>query len=154
MSFSLTRKTDYALVALSALTRQQDAEGPPLSTRQIAEVNGLPLQLLMNVMKELHRAKMVGSRRGVSGGYYLDRPPEEISLRDVIEVMEGPVSVALCSSDHEVHDGPNCQMVDTCLISSPIQKFNGLLNDFLGGISLRHLVEGETPVTIPMGVVV
>ena len=147
MSFSLTRKTDYALVALSALALQTVDE--PLSARQLAEANGLPQQLLMNVMKELHRAGLVGSRRGASGGYYLERPADEITLREVIEVLEGPVSVALCSGDDE---DTTCQMISLCPISDPIRQFNGHLNAFLGSLSLSQLIHGVSRAPIPMGV--
>ncbi|MDJ0839942.1 MAG: Rrf2 family transcriptional regulator [Acidobacteriota bacterium] len=152
MSFSLTRKTDYALVALSALARQREGGGDPVSARHIAETNGLPLQLLMNVLKELHRADVVGSRRGVSGGYFLDMDPEDITLRRVLEILEGPVSVSLCASDHLDHDVTSCQMEPICPISEPIRKFNDLLNDFLANITLRQLIENKTPVSFPMGV--
>lgn len=151
MSFSLTRKTDYALVALSALALKRDGDGEPSSARQLAENNGLPLQLLMNVMKELHRASLVGSRRGANGGYYLTRPAEEITLREVIEVLEGPVNVSLCSSESE-EDA--CQMISFCPISHPIRKFNDKLNDFLGELSLRELIEAEDRAREPAGVVV
>jgi len=147
MSFSLTRKTDYALVALSALAGK--SEDDPASARLLAEENGLPQQLLMNVLKELHRAGLVGSRRGASGGYYLTRSVDEIKLLEVIEVMEGPVSVALCSGDD---DEAACQMISLCPISDPIRQFNGHLNAFLGSLSLGQLINGVTRAPMSMGV--
>ena len=152
MSFSLTRKTDYALVALSALALQRENGGDPLSARHLAEANGLPQQLLMNVLKELHRAGVIGSRRGVSGGYYLETSPQDITLCQVLEILEGPVSVSLCSGDHLENDAASCQMESTCPISEPIRKFNDLLNDFLAQITLRQLIDNETPVSFPIGV--
>lgn len=60
----MTRKTDYALVALATLAREHDGEGRALSARQLAEQHELPLPLLMNALKELHRAEVIASRRG------------------------------------------------------------------------------------------
>ena len=155
MSFSLTRKTDYALVALSALARQGLDDDQALSARQLATSNGLPQQLLMNVLKELHRAGLVGSRRGASGGYYLELAPEEITLKRVIEVFDGPVNVALCSGDHpNKEDGTPCAIVSSCPISKPIRKFDDLLNQFLDQITLRQLFDHESPVAMPIGVIV
>ena len=73
MSFSLTRKSDYALLALSRL----DLEGPdasPVSARHIADAYDLPLPIMMNVLKDLAGAGLVNSKRGATGGYYLSRP--------------------------------------------------------------------------------
>ena len=142
MSFSLTRKTDYALVALVRLAAEKDRDGGPLSARQLANEHGLPLHLLMNALKELHRAGILCSRRGVSGGYYLCKDPTQTSLRQVIEALEGPVCVTLCNDEND-HASTTCQLVETCPISEPIRGFNGLLNGFLSSIKLRDLMIAE-----------
>ena len=152
MSFSLTRKTDYALVALSALAREKRDLGNPLSARTLSENFNLPLSLLMNVLKELHRAELIGSRRGVSGGYYLNLDPTDISIKQVIEAMEGPVNVTLCSEEHEDDCTTACQILSLCPISGPIQKFNDLFKDFLSNISLQTLLENKASINLPIGV--
>src|SRR5687767_6990019 len=102
MSFALTRKTDYALVALTRLAEEATGRQRPLSARQIAEQYGLPLPLLMNVLKELHKGDIVCSRRGPSGGYMLCcHDPAEITMLQIIEALEGPVKVALCCDEEE-----------------------------------------------------
>ena len=85
---SLTRKTDYALVALARLAQeQQGAEGEVsrLSARTIAEEFELPQQLLMSILKELHRAGIVDSTRGAQGGYVLAKPANKISVAEIVE---------------------------------------------------------------------
>src|ERR1051325_1139837 len=100
MSFSLTRKTDYALVALSRLADEAAGGKQPLSARQIAQQFNLPLPLLMNVLKDLHRAEIVCSRRGQTGGYMLCcHDPADVTMLQVIEALEGRVSVAVCCED-------------------------------------------------------
>ena len=146
----MTRKTDYALVALATLAREHEGEGRPLSARQLAEQHDLPLPLLMNALKELHRAQIIESRRGAGGGYYLLRGPEAITIREVIEAMEGPVSVTLCS-DEEHETGCNtCQIVVNCPISDPMQKFNIMLNTFLSRITLKSLITSEPIFAMPL----
>ena len=95
---SLTRKSDYALVALSYLGQQHAlAQETPVSARRIADQFGLPLPLLMNILKALSHAGLVTSTRGPQGGYVLSQSPEEISILDVVNAIEGPVRVALCA---------------------------------------------------------
>lgn len=154
MSFSLTRKTDYALVALAALAEQAEGEGRPMSARQIAEAYDLPPALLMNLLKDLHKAGIVCSRRGAGGGYLLCRDPEEISLLRIIEALEGPVKVALCCDDEESHgDGEPCvacRVLAKCPIVLPMQRFSDLVHEFLTRVTLKTLTTTETPVSMTL----
>lgn len=157
MSFSLTRKTDYALVALSALAGSYHTNQKPMSARQIAEEYDLPPQLLMNALKELHRAGVLESRRGVGGGYLLNDAPESISLKKVIEALEGPISVTLCSDESSETTGDEedcnvCRLVPTCPITDPIQRFNSHLNLFLDELSIADLFQNQADHAIPIGV--
>jgi Rrf2 family protein len=116
------------------------SNGNPLSARVLADQYHLPLPLLMNALKELHRAGVLHSRRGANGGYSLAKPPSRISLREVIEALEGTINVTLCSEDGPPSDQSVCSLVETCIISEPIRKFNHLLNGFLDQISLEDLL--------------
>lgn len=152
MSFTITRKTDYALVALTALAREQLGARGPASARLLAQRYGLPIQLLMNILKELHRSGIIDSRRGANGGYFLSREPAALSLREVVESMEGPVNVTLCSDTLEEHDDGEavaCRIATRCPIVSPMQKVNLLFREFLSGITLKSLIEDESAIQIP-----
>lgn len=143
MSFNLTRKTDYALVALAKLAVDKVAnKSNPLSARVLADEYHLPLPLLMNALKELHRAGVLDSKRGANGGYFLAKDPQDISLKTVIEALEGSINVTLCSEDSSVEQG-TCSLVHTCIISDPIRRFNHLLNGFLEQISLQDLIHQD-----------
>lgn len=155
MSLTLSRKSDYALVALSELVRARSHNGGPMSARTLSEQFSLPHHLLTNVLKDLHRADIVDSRRGAQGGYFLSRHPADISLKEIIESLEGPVSVTLCAEDEEVTETSDeencgtCQIHTVCPISSPMQKLNLLFRDFLGQISLKSLVDNDAVVPMP-----
>ena len=83
-----TRKTDYALVALAGLAHEDAA---PASARDLAEQFHLPLPVLRNILKLLTMHGLLISTRGPNGGYRLAREPRKITLRQVIEVIEGPL---------------------------------------------------------------
>jgi Rrf2 family protein len=142
MSFNLTRKTDYALVALSGLAEEAAGEGQARSARELAESYGLPASMLMNVLKELHRADILCSRRGVSGGYTLCRKSEEISLLEIIEAIEGPVKVAMCCDDEPNATEPcvACGVESRCPIVTPMQRFDDMVRQFLQGVKLADLI--------------
>lgn len=145
MSFSLTRKTDYALVALARLAQQYADGGSPLSARQIAEEYELPLPLLMNVLKELNRGDMVASRRGAGGGYSLERPAEQITLREVISHIEGPVGVAACCEEGLEDDDQclGCRLTNRCPITGSIRRFNDMLISFLDRMTLADMMQDD-----------
>jgi Rrf2 family protein len=85
-----TAKADYAVRAAVELAAV--GNGEPVKAEQIAEAQSIPLNFLENILAELRRAGIVESRRGAAGGYLLARPPEEISLADVIRAVEGPLA--------------------------------------------------------------
>ena len=85
-----TAKADYAVRAAVELAAV--GTGEPVKADQIAEAQSIPLNFLENILAELRRAGIVESRRGAAGGYLLARPPEEISLADVIRAVEGPIA--------------------------------------------------------------
>ncbi|MCI0492986.1 MAG: Rrf2 family transcriptional regulator [Planctomycetes bacterium] len=63
--------------------------GEPLQIRRIADEHGIPSRFLVQILLQLKSAAMVASTRGASGGYRLARPPHEITLAEVVDVMEG-----------------------------------------------------------------
>ena len=143
MSFSLTRKTDYALVALAALAEgAEDGKQRPMSAREIAERYHLPLPLLMNVLKDLHRAKLVCSRRGAGGGYILCRDPADVTMLQIIEANEGPVRVALCCDEDDTTREPcvACRVISRCPILTPMQQFDDMVRGFLSQVTLKDLM--------------
>ena len=85
-----TAKADYAVRAAGELAAMS-GEGP-VKAEQIAEAQSIPVNFLENILAELRRAGIVESRRGAAGGYLLAKPPEDVSLADVIRAVEGPLA--------------------------------------------------------------
>jgi Rrf2 family protein len=140
--FALTRKTDYALVALATLAEERDVQGPAgrLSARQIAERHGVPLSLLMNVLKDLVGGGLVTSTRGAKGGYALARPPQGISVHDVVAATEGPFKVAPCCNEQEETPCSDCRVVVTCPVTHSLRELNGRIHDFLREVTLADMI--------------
>jgi Rrf2 family protein len=84
----LSAKTEYACLAMLQLAQDYD-NGEPVQIRRIADEHGIPSRFLVQILLQLKGASLVTSTRGASGGYRLSRPPHEIAVADVIEVMEG-----------------------------------------------------------------
>ena len=84
----LSAKTEYACLAMLQLAQEHDS-GDPVQIRRIADEHGIPSRFLVQILLQLKGASLVASTRGASGGYRLARSPHEISIGDVIEVMEG-----------------------------------------------------------------
>lgn len=149
---SLTRKTDYALVALARLAADShNGSSTPVSAREIAEAHGLPLPLMMNILKKLHRAGLINSTRGIHGGYVLTHEPRAIRLTTVIEAIEGPLRVAACCHDHgsgeadasEVAEAARgCPAVKLCPITDSVRLLNQNIHSYLHRYTLADLLEG------------
>lgn len=145
---ALTKKTDYALIALSYLAR---CEGSVISARELSRLSHVPQPLLTNILKTLAQAGVVISERGSLGGYTLAKPPSEISLYDLLTVMEGPFQFVQCVETSDTSEGTSCDLVPSCPIRQPAQRIHARLKDFLTHVTLDELVaESNEPVTIQM----
>ncbi|MCG8510794.1 MAG: Rrf2 family transcriptional regulator [Rhodospirillales bacterium] len=138
---SLTRKSDYALVALAYLGKNRQEQRTPVSARHIAELFGLPLPLLMNILKELSQAKLLESTRGVRGGYALAIDPKDVSLLEIVTAIEGPLQFAQCAEGLPVV-GQGCTLSEGCPIRGPVRKLHERIARFLEETTLQDLLEG------------
>ncbi len=138
----LTRKTDYALVALAGLARQ-----PSASARDLAEQLHLPLPVLRNILKVLATHGLLISSRGPSGGYRLARPPQDISLAEIVEVIEGPVQLLTCCPPEGDQPVPRCRLADSCLIKLNVGRVHDRLLEFLHDVTLDQIATDAAPAT-------
>jgi Rrf2 family transcriptional regulator, cysteine metabolism repressor len=89
-------KAEYGIRVMVELARRAGEEPIPLA--EIAERGGLPLAYLEHLVARLRKAGLVTSRRGSRGGYLLARPPEEITMAEVVEALEGSIAPIECIS--------------------------------------------------------
>jgi len=135
---SLTKRSEYALVAMCHLARVRERV---TSAREIAELHEVPLPLLMNVLKQLCQAGMVRSVRGAKGGYTLASRPENLALSAVISAVEGPVALVDCAPGARRRGG--CNRASVCSIRRPVHKVHRELVKFLEGLSIADIAFDE-----------
>lgn len=141
---SLTRKTHYALIALTHLATSPEGRS---SARQIAATYHLPLPLLMNLLKQLTQQELVRSLRGPHGGYRLTLPPEQVTLTDVVRAVEGPIHVSQCVPDKAVSpeedDAAVCVRMGHCPIRSSLELVHNRMIEYLDSITLADVINGN-----------
>lgn len=142
---SLTRKTDYALVAMVDLAVEA---GQRWSSREIAERCGLPFPVLTNILKQLTHHGLVTAVRGPHGGYELAKPANEITLIDLIEAIEGPSRLTICCQDSSEPDGKSCDIEPSCRIKEPVRKVHNGLRYVLGSVTLAQIACDDVPVDL------
>jgi Rrf2 family protein len=134
----LSKKADYALLAMTHLAARVDRGA--VSARELAEAYNIPPELLAKVLQKLVRAGLLASHQGIRGGYGLGRTAERISVADVIQAVDGPVTVTACStSDH------SCDQYSKCNIRDPLWRIKDRIVDALAATSVAELV-ADAPV--------
>ena len=111
----LSKKADYALMAMTHLAARPDR--PSVSAREIAERYSIPVELLAKVLQRLAQAGLVGSHHGIRGGYRLSRAAATISVVQVIEAIEGPLTLTSCSASDD-----QCDQYAKCNVRDPLWK--------------------------------
>jgi len=144
---NLTKKADYALVAMAALAHRHEQAIGPISARELAEQYHLPLPLLMNVLKDLAKAHLANSIRGSKGGYELHSHPERISVLEVIRAVEGPFQLSQCCSGLPILN-QRCEIDESCPIREPIQKIHRKLYQTFEQWTLNDLIHDQEPATV------
>lgn len=135
----LSKKADYALMAMRHLAVRQDAGSS--SAREIAEAYEIPLELLAKVLQRLVRARLLVSVQGTRGGYRLGRPSAAIPVAEVIQAVDGPVTVTACSPDNH-----RCEQYVKCSIRDPLWKIRGRILDALTTVTVADLAaDAEVP---------
>jgi len=132
--FKLSKKTDYALIAVKHLAAH--SENGSCSAADIAETYGISTTLLAKVMQKLAKKGLVAARHGSSGGYRLVKPPQEITALDVISAIDGPLSITSCVT----HRG-ECYQTSTCTVREPLRRVNESILQVLGTVTISQMSE-------------
>ena len=140
----LSKKSDYALIAMKHLATRPDG-GASSSAREISESYDIPLELLAKVLQRLVRARLLVSVQGTRGGYRLGRNARLITVADVIQAVDGPVTVTACSdTDH------NCDQYTKCSIRDPLWKIKNRIVEALSTVSVAEMAaEADAPPPSP-----
>ena len=133
----IKRNTDYALRAMLHLARNYGGES--ISSRVLADAEDIPYQLTCKLMQKLHGAGMVKSEMGPKGGFSLSKAPKAISLRDVVAVIQGPISINRCLVQSDV-----CERQLCCMLSNKLAGLQDVVEEYLGGVTLDDFLEKKS----------
>lgn len=130
----LSRMSDYAVVVLEALSRKENTS---LSASQIASDVNLPEPTVAKVLKQMATGELVTSQRGVNGGYTIARAPKDITVFDIVSVIEGRLSLTACV---EGGDEP-CALEGHCAMSGRWDIVNTAVRKAFENITLADMMK-------------
>ncbi|EKU71809.1 Rrf2 family transcriptional regulator [Selenomonas sp. F0473] len=139
----LSTKGRYSVTALYELALHY-GEGV-VSLRAIAESQGISENYLEQLMARLRRAGLVESVRGAQGGYTLARPPEEVTIGQIITAVEGPIALVDCLLTDAEADDQSCVRAADCVTRQIWEEVCAGINSVLNNISLARLLRGDHP---------
>ncbi|MFK7896916.1 MAG: SUF system Fe-S cluster assembly regulator [Myxococcota bacterium] len=135
--FKLSKATDYGIALMAQLA--SDPSGVPHNARELAQASDLPVPMVGKILKALAKEGILDSQRGSKGGYRLSRPPEELTVAAMIQVLEGPVALTDCAI------GPfQCEHESLCTVRKPWQLISRVVERALSEITLADLVNDQS----------
>lgn len=127
----ISRLTDYATVILANLAGEPERVQ---TATALAEQSRIAAPTVSKLLKQLQKANLVTSTRGLHGGYQLARPAVEISAADILDALEGPVALTDCSAGHG-----HCGIEETCRVGRVWQRLNQAIRRSLSEVTLAQL---------------
>src|SRR3954451_1459255 len=129
----LSHLADYAVVLMTAAARYP--AGARLSATELSADTGVPLPTAQKLMGQLASCGLLSSARGPSGGFALARSAQDISLADIVEAVEGPIALTMCS-DSANHE---CILDAHCRVKPHMGAVGNAVRAALGAVSLEAL---------------
>ena len=135
--FKLNKMTDYAVVCLSMLARKP---GYSMSANELSKATGLTLYTVQKLLKLLVvKSNLISAQRGAYGGYVLNKKSSQVSVIEIIEALDGPISLTAC-----VDSSKNmCEASNICFLGGKWNKVNEIIRKSLNDISLDDLLNYE-----------
>jgi FeS assembly SUF system regulator len=131
--FKLGKLTDYGTVVMTALAAHPEALR---NAHELAAETHVAAPTVSKLLKQLAKSGLVESIRGAHGGYRLARPPERITVAEVISVLEGPIALTQCA----VHDG-GCSIESHCGVRGNWRLINTAIRHALEAVTLAQMAE-------------
>ena len=140
--FRLSKTTDYGIVLLAQLASEarhathQGAGNRAQNARELAEASDLPVPMVSKILKALTREGLLMSQRGSKGGYSLAVEPEDLTVSEMIRVLEGPVALMDCAIAPSL-----CEHETVCAVREPWQVISRVVERALADVTLADLVQ-------------
>jgi Rrf2 family protein len=139
--FKLSRRLDYAILAVSHLASRR-RDHAPVSARALADSSRIPPAILANILKDLTRTGIVRSARGVHGGYELATAADELSIGGLVRALEGDVRLVECVPMTGASTVPPslCQIEANCPVKAPLRRVHERIQELLDGLTFDQLL--------------
>ena len=131
----LSKLADYGSQVMAYMARENAMH----SASDVANATGVAMPTVSKILKMLARNNLLQSVRGAKGGYVLSRNPADISIVEIIDAMDGPISITECSTS-------TCHQESICSTRSNWQDINNLIRDALGSVTLAQMIEPKPQV--------
>lgn len=131
----LTTKGRFAVTALLDLAMQQSSN--PVTLADISQRQKISLSYLEQLFAKLRQSKLVDSVRGPGGGYCLAKDLDKVSIADIILAVDEPIDATQCGGKENCHNDGKCMTHDLWA------KLNELIFEYLGGVTLKELVDNQ-----------
>ena len=136
----LSNKAQYAFRALTYLVDKYN-EGPVLIS-DIAQKKKIPLKFLENILLELRKAGILESKKGKGGGYYIKKPPAEITIASIVRIVDGPIAMLPCVSLYFYSKCKNCDE-GNCGLHDIMESVRDAQLNILENRTLQDLASGK-----------
>ena len=136
----LSTRGEYALRALLVLGRDYQEDDSVVRIQEISAQQNIPKRFLEQILNDLKSARVVESKRGVAGGYRLSRPPEKITLAEIIRHVEGALAPVSCVSER-FYEKCSCPNEDKCAIRSVMKEVRDAIVKILEAVTVAQLCE-------------
>ena len=144
-----TTKTEYGLVCLIYMAKHLAQTLDPITIKELVKAEGFSLAYTEKILQSLRSAKIVISHQGNHGGYSLARHPSGITLKEIIEALEGATFDVFCQP--EVRREITCTHFPLCGVKPLWEKTKGLLDQFYGSTTLEMLANNALKSPEPVG---
>lgn len=132
----LNKKTEYALMALKYFyEKSKDANAGLISAKEVSEATHAPFEVIARVLQVLSSRGILKAEYGVSGGYQLVKELTDVSVLQLIEILEGSKELTKCLGPEN-----ECELLSQCSILAPVKKLNQKVKQFYGSISLAEVL--------------
>tara|TARA_R100000365_G_C2743492_1_gene72231 strand:- start:741 stop:1181 length:441 start_codon:yes stop_codon:yes gene_type:complete len=138
----LSQKTRYAIRAMQHLADRY-GEGP-VQLGEIAAAQKIPANFLTTILSELGRAGVLESQRGRDGGYWLAKPPQELTYGNLVRLMRGSLALVPCASRNAHERCSNCVAEDDCRLRALMLKVRDQTAELLDSIYLSDPIQPPT----------
>lgn len=139
----ITQEADYALRMVCLLTEQSHISDAPLGAPAMAEAVAIPQGFATKILRKLSQAGVVASSRGIMGGYRLAIDPSTLTIKQVIEVIDGPIEISKClSQTHQCLNNPN---KNCCRFHHVFGSLNDILKERLDRLTIAMMADGNIP---------